>query len=136
MKSSGEAKKVLVFGVGVIGAYLAHALAEAGNRVTVLVREDRARMLNENGLRIWHHLQKKETVDRVEAVSSLEGRRFDAAFAVMPWHKMRAALPQICAIQTELLVLVGHDPRTQQRRNAFVRLSGDRRQKGRNAVRL
>lgn len=59
MKESGDPKKVLVFGVGVIGAYLAHALAEAGNEVTVLVREDRAQMLNENGLRIWHHLQKK-----------------------------------------------------------------------------
>lgn len=102
-------KKVLVFGVGVIGAYLTHALAEAGNEVTVLVREDRAQMLNENGLQIWHHLQKKETVDKVEAVSSVTGRAFDAAFVVMPWHKMRAALPQICEIQTELLVLVGND---------------------------
>ena len=27
-------RKVLVFGVGVIGAYLTHALAEAGNKVT------------------------------------------------------------------------------------------------------
>ena len=59
MKNNNKPKKVLVFGVGVIGAYLAHALAEAGNEVIVLVREDRAKMLNENGLRIWHHLQKK-----------------------------------------------------------------------------
>lgn len=117
MKESGDPKKVLVFGVGVIGAYLAHALAEAGNEVTVLVREDRAQMLNENGLRIWHHLQKKETVDRVEAVSSIEGRRFDAAFVVMPWHKLRAAMPQICAIQTEILVLVGNDLSPQEFRD-------------------
>jgi 2-dehydropantoate 2-reductase len=107
-------KKVLVFGVGVIGAYLVHSLSEAGNEVTVLVREDRAKMLNENGLRILHHLQRKETVDRVEAVSSIEGSHFDAAFVVMPWHKMRAALPQICAIQTELLVLVGNDLSSQE----------------------
>lgn len=106
--------KVLVFGVGVIGAYLTHALAEAGNTVTVLVREERARMLNENGLRNWHHLQRKETVDKVEAVTSIEGRAFDAAFVVMPWHKMRAALPQICSIQTELLVLVGNDLSAQE----------------------
>lgn len=109
MNKNNKPQKVLVFGVGVIGAYLTHALVEAGNEVTALVREDRARMLNENGLRIWHHLQRKETVDKVEAVSSLEGRAFDAAFVVMPWHKMRAALPQICEIQTELLVLVGND---------------------------
>lgn len=114
MSRNTTAKKVLVFGVGVIGAYLTHALAEAGNEVTVLVREDRARMLNENGLRIWHHLQKKETVDKVEAVSSIESRRFDAAFVVMPWPKMRAALPQICAIRTELLVLVGNNLSAQE----------------------
>lgn len=114
MKNNNKPKKVLVFGVGVIGAYLTHALAEAGNGVTVLVREDRAEMLNENGLRIWHHLQRKETVDKVEAVSSIEGRRFDAAFVVMPWHKMRSALPQICEIRTELLVLVGNDLSAQE----------------------
>jgi len=114
VSKSSHTKKVLVFGVGVIGAYLTHALAEAGNEVTVLVREKRARMLNENGLRIWHHLQRKETVDQIEAVSSIEGRTFDAAFVVMPWHKMRAALPQICDIQTELLVLVGNDLSAQE----------------------
>ena len=114
MMGSGDPKKVLVFGVGVIGACLTHALAEAGNEVTVLVREERARMLNENGLRIWHHLQKKETVDKVEAVSSIEGRRFDAAFVIMPWHRMRAALPQVCAIQTDLLVPVGNDLSAQE----------------------
>ena len=114
MSRNSTSKKVLVFGVGVIGAYLTHALTEAGSEVTVLVREDRARMLNENGLRIWHHLQKKETVNKVEAVSSIEGRAFDAAFVVMPWHKMRAALPQICAIRTELLVLVGNNLSAQE----------------------
>ncbi|MBQ6321292.1 MAG: hypothetical protein IJI24_00330 [Lachnospiraceae bacterium] len=108
-KRTGKPRKVLVFGVGVIGAYLAHALVEAGNEVTVLVREERARMLNENGLRIWHHLQKKETVDKVEAVSSIEGMTFNAAFVVMPWHKMREALPQICQIRTGLLILVGNN---------------------------
>jgi 2-dehydropantoate 2-reductase len=114
MNKYNDPKKILVFGVGVIGAYLTHAVVEAGNEVTVLVREERARMLNENGLRIWHHLQRKETVDQIEAVSSIEGRTFDAAFVVMPWHKMRAAMPQICAIRTELLVLVGNDLSAQE----------------------
>ncbi len=114
MNESSHTKKVLVFGVGVIGAYLTHALAVAGNEVTALAREERAQMLNENGLRIWHHLQRKETVDQIEAVSAIGNRRFDAAFVVMPWHKMSAALPQICAIQTELLVLVGNDLSAQE----------------------
>lgn len=109
MNRGGEPKRVLVFGAGVIGAYLAHVLVEAGNQVTVLAREERARMLKENDLRIYHHLQRKETVDRVEAVTSTEGRTFDAAFVVMPYHKLKEALPQICAIRTDILVLVGND---------------------------
>ena len=99
MKNNNKPQKVLVFGVGVIGAYLTHALAEAGNEVTVLVREDRAKMLNENGLRIWHHLQKKETVDKVEAVSSIEGRRFDAAFVVM--------IPFFLVMLAALVLIIG-----------------------------
>ncbi len=43
-------RKVLVFGAGVIGAYLTHVLIEAGNDVTILAREERAKSLNENGL--------------------------------------------------------------------------------------
>jgi 2-dehydropantoate 2-reductase len=102
-------RKVLVFGAGVIGAYLAHVLIEAGNEVTVLAREERARMLNSNGLVIYHHLQRKTTGDRVEAVTDVQGHSFDAAFVAMPYHKLKAALPLICTIHTKLLVLVGND---------------------------
>lgn len=49
-------RKVLVFGAGVIGAYLAHVLTEAGNDVTILARKERSESLNRNGLVIYHHL--------------------------------------------------------------------------------
>ena len=39
-------RKVLVFGAGVIGAYITHVLIEAGNDVTILAREERAKSLN------------------------------------------------------------------------------------------
>ena len=102
-------RKVLVFGAGVIGAYLAHVLIQAGNEVTILAREERAQSLKQNGLVIRHHLQKKTTKDMVEAVTDVSGRSFDAAFVVMPYHKIRLALPQIAQLQTKLLVLVGND---------------------------
>ena len=102
-------RKVLVFGAGVIGAYLAHVLTEAGNDVTIFAREERAGSLNRNGLVIYHHLQRKTTTDRVNAVTSVEGLSFDAAFVPMPYHKMRQALPQICELDAKLLVLVGND---------------------------
>ena len=64
-----EKRKVLLFGAGVIGAYLAHVLIQAGNEVTILAREERAKSLNQNGLVIKHHLQRKTTKDPVEAVT-------------------------------------------------------------------
>lgn len=106
---SRRKRRVLVFGAGVIGSYLAHVLCEAGNEVTILARETRADSLNKNGLVIRHHLQGKVTKDRVEAVTSVEGRAFDAAFVVMPYHKLKTALPEIVKLQASLLVLVGND---------------------------
>ncbi len=104
-----EKHKVLLFGAGVIGAYLAHVLIQAGNEVTILAREERAKSLNQNGLVIKHHLQRTTTKDPVEAVTDVGGRSFDAAFVVMPYHKIRQALPQIRQLNTKLLVLVGND---------------------------
>ncbi|MDE5939822.1 MAG: hypothetical protein K2H37_12165 [Lachnospiraceae bacterium] len=109
LASADSRRKVLVFGAGVIGSYLAHVLCEAGNEVTILAREARAVSLNRNGLVIRHHLQGKVTKDRVEAVTSVEGRTFDAAFVVMPYHKLKAALLEIDRLQANLLVLVGND---------------------------
>ena len=102
-------RKVLVFGAGVIGAYLAHVLIEAGNDVTILAREERAESLNKNGLVIYHHLQRKTTKDSVKAVTFADGLSFDAAFVPMPYHKLKAALPEICALKTKLVVLVGNN---------------------------
>ncbi len=101
--------KVLLFGAGVIGAYLAHILIEAGNEVTILARQERAASLNKNGLVINHHLQRKVTKDYVEAVTNVDGREFDATFVVMPYNKLKLALPEIYKINTKLLVLVGNN---------------------------
>ncbi len=102
-------RKVLVFGAGVIGAYLIHVLIEAGNDVTVLAREERANSLNGNGLVIYHHLQHKTTKNDVHAVTDVSGMKFDTVFVVMPYHRLTAALPEICTFETDLLVLVGND---------------------------
>jgi 2-dehydropantoate 2-reductase len=102
-------RKVLIFGAGVIGAYLAHVLIEAGNDVMILAREERAKSLNENGLVIYHHLQKKTTRNRVKAITDVDGLIFDATFVVMPYHKLKSALPLIRTFNTKLLVLVGND---------------------------
>jgi ketopantoate reductase len=57
--------KILVYGAGVLGSYLAHALLRGGNDVTLLARGKRMRELQESGLVIRHYLQCRTTVDKI-----------------------------------------------------------------------
>ncbi len=64
--------KVLVYGSGVIGCYLAHVLCAAGNDVTLLARGQWKEQLQQNGLRIRHHLQRKTTLDHPRVIGGIE----------------------------------------------------------------
>ena len=102
--------KVLVYGAGVIGSYLAHVLCAAGNDVTVLARGRWGELLRANGLRIRHHLQRKDTEDHPRVIGSIEEDGvFDAVFAVMPYDKMGAILEPLAAVESPLVVLVGNN---------------------------
>lgn len=102
--------KVLVYGAGVIGSYLAHVLCAAGNDVTLLARGQRKRDLEERGLAIRHYLQQSDTVDRPEITDALDpGVRYDAVFAVMQYQQMLAILPELAAADTPLVCLVGNN---------------------------
>ena len=46
--------KVLVYGAGVLGSYLAHILIRGGNEVTILARGIRFEEIQANGLIIRH----------------------------------------------------------------------------------
>lgn len=101
-------KKILVFGSGVIGAYLAHVLCRAGNDVTVIARGAWADTL-EKGLTIRHHLQRKTTVDHPRVIRRIDGTRYDFVFAVMPYPKMRLILDDLAALNCDNLCLVGNN---------------------------
>jgi 2-polyprenyl-6-methoxyphenol hydroxylase-like FAD-dependent oxidoreductase len=64
--------KVLVYGSGVIGCYLAHVLCTAGNDVALLARGQWKEQLQQNGLRIRHHLQRKTTLDHPKIIGGIE----------------------------------------------------------------
>ena len=102
--------KVLVYGSGVIGSYLTHVLCSAGNDVTVLARGKWKEQLARNGLRICHHLQRKETLDHPKVIGDVqEDDRYDAVFAVMPYNKIGAILEPLAAVNAPLVVLVGNN---------------------------
>ena len=102
--------KVLVYGSGVIGCYLAHVLCSVGNEVTLLARGQWKEQLQRNGLRIRHHIQRKTTLDHPRVIGGIEeDDTYDAVFAVMPYNRMQAALEPLAVIRSPIVVLVGNN---------------------------
>jgi 2-dehydropantoate 2-reductase len=102
--------KVLVYGAGVIGCYLAHALCQAGNQVSLLARGEWKETLEESGLVIHHHLQKKTTIDHPNIIGQVDvSDHYDVVFAVMQHQQMQAILGDLAQIDTPLVVLVGNN---------------------------
>lgn len=102
--------KILVYGAGVIGGYLAHMLCAAGQDVTLLARGAWKETLTQNGLVIRHRLQRKTTVDHPRILETVPpGARYDTAFAVMQHQQMAGILDALAAIDAPLVVLVGNN---------------------------
>lgn len=102
--------KVLVYGAGVLGSYLTHALIRGGNDVSVLARGKRYEQLTEDGMVIRHYLQRKHTVDAVKVIDRLEPEAYyDLIFIVMKYHQFPSVLPIIAKNISENIVIVGNN---------------------------
>ena len=101
--------KALVYGAGVIGGQLAHALIKAGNDVTVIARGAWKETLDRNGLCIRHYIQKKDTVDHPRVLERPDDEPYDIVFAVMQYRQMEAILTELAAVNSPVVVLVGNN---------------------------
>lgn len=102
--------KVLVYGAGVLGSYLAHVLVRAGNDVTLLARGSRYEELASNGLVIRHAVQMKTTMDKVKLIRNLKSEDiYDIVFVVMQYTQLEGVLPVLAINQSRLFVLVGNN---------------------------
>lgn len=117
--------RVLVYGAGVIGGYLAHVLAAGGNEVTVLARGKRADELEKKGLVIRHYFQRKTTVDRVRVIRALEeGDMYDLIFVAMKYTDFPEVLPVLAGNRSRNIVLVGNNTDAQSMQNYLTEHSG------------
>ena len=82
--------KVLVYGAGVIGGQLVHALIKAGNDVTVIARGAWKETLRRDGLRIRHHIQKKDTVDYPLVLETPDNEHYYLYFGVYDYNTRKA----------------------------------------------
>ncbi|MBB3110149.1 2-dehydropantoate 2-reductase [Paenibacillus phyllosphaerae] len=102
--------RILVYGAGVLGSYLAHVLVRGGNEVTILARGKRAEQLKSNGLVIRHYFQRRNTVDRVNVIRELApDDRYDLIFVVMKYNDFPTVLPTLAENQSTNIVLVGNN---------------------------
>ena len=101
--------KVLVYGAGVIGGQLVHALMKSGNDVTVVARGEWKETLQKNGLRIHHYIQKKDTTDHPRVLEKPDEDRHDIVFAVMQYRQMEKILDDLAGVNSPFVVLVGNN---------------------------
>ena len=101
--------RVLVYGAGVIGGQLVHALIKSGNDVTVIARGVWKETLQKDGLRIHHYIQKKDTVDHPHVLEKPDDSRYDIVFAVMQYRQMEKILDDLAAVNSRVVVLVGNN---------------------------
>jgi 2-dehydropantoate 2-reductase len=102
--------KILIYGAGVLGSYLAHHLVRGGGDVTMLARGQRVEDLKREGLRIRHYLQRKTTIDTVNVVHELQPDDvYDLIFVVMQYSDFPAVLPALASNQSRHIVLVGNN---------------------------
>ncbi|MBQ8995339.1 MAG: ketopantoate reductase family protein [Oscillospiraceae bacterium] len=101
--------RVLIYGAGVIGGQLCHALCACGNKVTVVARGAWADTLRKEGLRIHHYIQKKDTIDHPMVLNRPDDTKYDIVFAVMQYKQMEAILEDLALVNSPIVVLVGNN---------------------------
>ncbi|CAM3085210.1 ketopantoate reductase family protein [Paenibacillus lupini] len=102
--------RILVYGAGVLGSYLAHVLVRGGNEVTVLARGKRAEQLETKGLVIRHYFQRRNTVDEVNVIRELAADDlYDLIFVVMKYNDFPTVLPILADNQSSNIVMVGNN---------------------------
>jgi len=99
--------KILIYGAGVIGGQLCHALCTCGNDVTVIARGSWAETLRTEGLRIHHYVQRKDTVDHPRVLEAPDGEYYDIVFAVMQYRQMEKIVLDLASINSPIVMLTG-----------------------------
>ncbi|ETT62214.1 2-dehydropantoate 2-reductase N-terminal domain-containing protein [Paenibacillus sp. FSL H8-0457] len=102
--------RILVYGAGVLGSYLAHELVRVGHNVAMLARGRRADELEKNGNVIRHYFQFKTTVHNVRVIRELEPDDvYDLIFVVMKYPDFEAVLPALAANHSRHVVIMGNN---------------------------
>ncbi len=103
--------RILVYGAGVLGCNLAHALWISHKDVTLLARGNWYEEIKNNGMMIRHKLfAGKKTNDRLPVINELkEQDYYDVVFVVMQCIQIDSILPILQQNVSRNIVLVGNN---------------------------
>ena len=103
--------KILVYGAGVLGCNLAHALFIAGKDVTLLARGDWYKEIKQSGLTIQHKFfTNKKTNDKIPVIQKLQSDDiFDIIFVVMQAIQLDSVLQILRENNSKQIVFVGNN---------------------------
>lgn len=120
--------KILVYGAGVIGCYVAHLLCKAGNDVTLLARNEWKTTLEKDGLTIYHHLQRRKTTDHPHIADTLGKEKYDMVFAVMQDDQLRKIWKPLSESDTDTVICVGNNMVAEETENYLTSHSPNKKQ--------
>ena len=112
--------KILVYGAGVIGGQLCHALCKCKNDVTIMARGQWADTLKNEGLCIHHYIQRKDTVDHPHVITAIDNTHYDLVFAVMQFRQMEMILSDLAKIDTPIVILTGNNLSAKEMENKIL----------------
>lgn len=103
--------KLFVYGAGVIGNYLTHALCTAGYDVSTLVHGRRKGGLEKNGLVTHCYIQRKTIHGHPRVIEGLgSSEHYDVVFAIMQYQQTRGILDDLARANSLMVVLVDNNP--------------------------
>lgn len=101
--------KILVYGAGVAGSFLCHALCENGQDVELLARGDRKKILSEEGLVLHHYFGGAVTTDHPKIVDAVGNGHYDVIFVAMPYRQMLVVTECVAKADADTVVFVGNN---------------------------
>lgn len=121
--------KILIYGAGVQGSYLAHVLVRGGNDVTILARGKRFDKLKKDGIVIRHYLQRKTTVDKVNVISKLlPDDIYDIIFVLMQYQQSKSILSVLSDNISKYIVFVGNNSNAREFQDFITKNSNEQKQ--------
>lgn len=115
---------ILIYGAGVQGQFLAHALNKRDNNITILARGKTYENLQERGVRLKHFLQKKNSINHFNYISELsETDQYDIIFVTMKYSDFYSVVPVLAKNITQSIVFVGNNTNPQKLRKTVLEQS-------------